>query len=252
MSDKCHRCKNDSGGKYYCDSCREEHNKRNQKRRIDRKSDGFCTNCGKEKDTDWRMCSKCQDQNSNAARQRNKEKLAEGKCNIYNCENPRLTKSRFCEIHRAESVTRANKRDTKLINSGLCTSCGSESYMDCYQNRKTRTKSCQTCYLKMSSCVHLGTVHRWNELLDLLIKQNFKCPYTGDVLILGVNDSIDHILPQDRHPERKQDINNMQWITRPMNNMKHKLLEHEFLTEIIKVVKNMGGSLYIKATPHIN
>jgi len=245
MSKKCHSCKNESDGKFYCEPCNTKNNERNQKKRTDRLNAGLCTNCGGEKDTGWRMCSKCQAQNSNGARQRNKEKLAEGKCNIYNCENPKLIKSRFCETHRIESLTRQKKRCLKLIDEGLCTCCATEKYMDHYTNRSnTITKHCQTCYLKQLSASHLGTMNRWKELFDILVKQNFTCPYTGDKLTLGFNDSIDHVLPRSLYPEKKRDINNLRWVTRTINNMKYDSLDKEFCEEIVKIVRHLGADLY--------
>jgi len=247
----CRVCRKDSGGKYHCNDCREKHNERTKIARRERKKNGICTSCGKERDTNFRQCSTCQTKSTNRVREQNKRRKQEGMCNIISCENFKSNKSRFCEKHRLERLKYAKKRDLKLINGGLCTSCASEKYMNCFNDKfDIHTKVCQTCYLKLLSARYFNTVDKWNELLDLLVKQNYKCPYTGDILVLAINDSIDHILPQDKYPDRKQDINNMQWITRPMNNMKHKLLEHEFLIEIIKVVKNMGDDLYTKATPH--
>ena len=51
------------------------------------------------------------------------------------------------------------------------------------------------------SSKHLGTTTRWQELGQLLERQNFTCVYTGRQLILGLNTSIDHIKPLTKWEE---------------------------------------------------
>jgi 5-methylcytosine-specific restriction endonuclease McrA len=247
----CKVCKQDSGGKYFCKLCAAEHSKETQKRRIERKNAGLCTNCGKEKDDEnFRMCLRCQTKESEKTRKRNKQRKEAGICAIGPCNNTRLSNHRFCVIHREEWLKKDKKRSLKLIDDGLCTSCGSEKYMDCFENRlNIQTKSCQTCYLKMLSVRHLKTVSRWKELFNILIKQNYMCPYTGDKLVLGVNDSIDHILPRGRYPEKSHDINNLRWVTRNINNMKYDLIDDEFCKEISKIVKHLGADPKIATGP---
>lgn len=114
--------------------------------------------------------------------------------------------------------------------------------MNCYINRATRTKFCQKCYLRVSSGRHLGSRDRWKELLDLLEKQNFKCPYTGDNIVLAVNDSVDHILAQSLYPDKTKDVNNMRWVTRTINHMKYDLSDNDFCAEIFKIVKHLGAN----------
>jgi hypothetical protein len=251
MFTKCHRCKNDSEGKYYCDSCTVILNKKTQNRRLERRKAGLCTDCGGTRDTDFIRCSRCRAKEFNEDNKRNKQKLEEGNCNIFNCKNKRFSKGRFCEIHRQELLTRVKKRDLKLIRDGLCTCCASERYMDCYTNRVIRTKLCQKCYLRISSGRHLGNRDRWKELLDLLERQNFKCPYTGDNIVLAVNDSVDHILPRSLYPDKSKDIDNIRWVTRTINHMKYDLLHDDFCAEIIKIVKHLGADPKIATGPQI-
>ena len=78
----------------------------------------------------------------------------------------------------------------------------------------------------------------------ILERQNWTCPYTGDKIILGVNDSVDHILPISKYPESKYDIDNIQWTTRVINIMKSNLLDCEFLAAIEKVAKHLGDNLH--------
>jgi len=249
----CKVCKTDSNGKYFCRPCAAEHSKETQKRRIERKNAGLCTNCGGEKDdANFRMCFRCQAKESSKTRERNKIRKENGQCNVGTCKNQRLLNHRFCETHREEWLKRDKKRSLKLIDIGLCTSCGSQKYMDCYKNRlNIQTKSCEECYLKILSARHLGITSRWKELFNILVKQDFKCIYTGEKLILGINDSIDHILARSIYPEKSQDINNMRWVTRNINNMKYDLSDDNFCAEIAKIVKHLGASPKITTSPQV-
>jgi 5-methylcytosine-specific restriction endonuclease McrA len=248
----CHVCRKDSGGKYHCNDCGEKHNERTKLARRERKKNGYCTDCGQERDTNWVRCSKCQKKETNKVKKRNQQRKEEGKCNIFNCENKKLDNSRFCDAHRIERLEYAQKRDIELIKKGLCTGCASEKYMEHYKDKvDIRTKWCQTCYLKMLSARHFGVVSQWENLFEILKQQNFICPYTGDKLILGINDSVDHIFPRSLYPEKTKDINNMRWVTRTINNMKYDLLDNDFCAEISKIIRHLGADPKIETSPQI-
>jgi 5-methylcytosine-specific restriction endonuclease McrA len=55
----------------------------------------------------------------------------------------------------------------------------------------------------------LGSSKYWSRLRDKLVSQGYRCVYTGELLVLGVNDSLDHIYPASRFPERAKDPNNL-------------------------------------------
>ena len=105
-------------------------------------------------------------------------------------------------------------------------------------------RQCQTCYLKLSSCNRFGSSKHWEALLAILEAQEYRCVYTGEQLVLGVNDSIDHVLPRSRYPDLIFDISNIQWTTRVINTMKLNLLDCEFLAAIEKVAKHLGDNLH--------
>ncbi|MFX5522449.1 HNH endonuclease signature motif containing protein, partial [Acinetobacter baumannii] len=76
----------------------------------------------------------------------------------------------------------------------------------------------------------------WKELRDLLQKQEFKCPYTGDTIVIGENASLDHITPSSRGGQST--IDNLQWVTATVNNAKRDLNHDEFVELIVKIANN--------------
>jgi len=237
----CRVCKKDSDGKCHCDSCRIKHNEKTKMTRREQNKNGICVSCGKQRDTDYKQCSRCQIKSS--ARQRNKNQIRklDGKCNISNCKNPKLDKSRFCEIHREESVAKAKKRCIKLVNAGLCTVCGKEPFLECFGRKKSKTRLCLEHYLKLRAIGRLGDTSLWVDLLNKLKKQDHKCFYTGEKLTLGENDSIDHGFPVSRFPERASDITNIVWVSREVNWMKDNHTHEEFMNLIEKIYKYRKG-----------
>lgn len=90
----------------------------------------------------------------------------------------------------------------KQFDKGLCKVCKQPRLFD--------LKVCKKHHLADLSYKHLGTTTRWEELEKLLEKQDYKCIYTGDELILGINASVDHIKPLSQNPELNNSIENLQ------------------------------------------
>jgi 5-methylcytosine-specific restriction endonuclease McrA len=77
----------------------------------------------------------------------------------------------------------------------------------------------------------------WEGLRDKLIAQNYRCAYTGKALILGVNASVDHILPVARFPQLISDLHNIEWVDLQVNQMKRDLTRDEFLSSICQILE---------------
>ena len=67
------------------------------------------------------------------------------------------------------------------------------------------------------------------KILDLLIAQNYTCPYTGRKLVIGVNASIDHVDPRSLFPDRVGEIGNLEWVDADINRAKRTLSREEFV-----------------------
>lgn len=237
MFTKCHRCSNDSCGKFRCKICAVKHNETKQQQYKERKNLGLCITCGNKNDVNSIECSSCREKTYKRTKEIDKKRKEEGKCFVRTCKKLKLDSCKFCDEHQKVDLLYREKRCFKLIKNGLCTSCGSEKHMIHFKNRNIKNKHCQTCYLKLMSITYLGTANRWKELFNVLERQNFICPYTGDKLVLGINDSIDHILASSRYPEKKHDINNLRWVSREVNRMKYNYTPEEFINLIEKIYK---------------
>jgi len=139
----------------------------------------------------------------------------------------------FCERKYAKQIRIKNKHKQPLIRiqnkiyrqkrleRGLCDQCIQPRLPD-------DKRRCKKHWLMQRSLARLGTTKRWKELENILIKQNYKCAYTGEPLILGLNASIDHIKPIFKYPELQYDINNIQWVTKKLMILKENIPMRNF------------------------
>jgi hypothetical protein len=159
-----------------------------------------------------------------------KTRFDNGMCAFSKCPNKRVLDRKMCQDCLNRVNEQGKKRRQKLSKNGLCVSCKEKEYLPCFVNEKTKTyKRCQTCYLKNISTRYFGFPDYYQELLDMLEKQNFRCAYSGETIVLGVNDSLDHIIPRHRYPQKVRYIKNVHWTTRDINKMKNGLDESRFL-----------------------
>ena len=106
-------------------------------------------------------------------------------------------------------------------SKGLCSKCTNKSL--------NNNCLCEKHWYKKVLLSNLGSTKHWQFLKNLAIKQNCKCIYTDELLVPGKNMSLDHIIPVKQKPELKYDINNVQWITKQMNQIKNELSHEQFI-----------------------
>jgi hypothetical protein len=126
------------------------------------------------------------------------------------------------------------------LSQGLCIRCGNAPIRPAVQQAGLHQRVCQTCYLRKVSRKRLSTERYWKAIYQKLLAQQQVCAYTGDAIVLGVNDSLDHILPALRFPEHRHDPTNVEWVTRKVNEMKRDRTPEEFLT-LISTIFNYRG-----------
>jgi hypothetical protein len=85
----------------------------------------------------------------------------------------------------------------------------------------------------MSSNV-LNTRHDADMLRQKLHEQQFRCWYTGQLLVPGVNASVDHTVPMARGGSHEP--HNLRWVHLKVNEMKRELSESEFVAMCAAVV----------------
>lgn len=69
----------------------------------------------------------------------------------------------------------------------------------------------------------------WQAVEAVLVAQQFKCAYTGRLLRIGVNASIDHKLSRSTHPEKINSIENIEWVDSDVNLAKRAMTRAQFL-----------------------
>lgn len=131
--------------------------------------------------------------------------------------------------------TGKERRDKQRLEEGMCLDCGKEV-------RIGESKWCEYHWimrlvrnrfsLKGESAQKLSAI-----LLEKLHKQNFVCYYTGLPLTVGVNASIEHLLPESNNPESSHDPNNLVWIRLEVNSMRSNYSFERFV-ELCNVCAN--------------
>tara|TARA_R110002051_G_scaffold175164_3_gene245212 strand:- start:604 stop:1188 length:585 start_codon:yes stop_codon:yes gene_type:complete len=113
---------------------------------------------------------------------------------------------------------------------GLCTefSCDAIIYFS--------SKLCETHYYKKTAFSRVGSSDHWNLLRDKAHEQKMLCAISGEGLIPGVNMSLDHIKPESVYPDSKNDVNNVQWVTKWVNVAKSNLDMDDFIKRCCNIV----------------
>lgn len=116
----------------------------------------------------------------------------------------------------------------KQLDSGLCRFC-----KNVHLNGQ---KVCAICYLKVLAKNNLNSRELGEKLYLKLIEQDYKCYLTGNDIEIGVNASIDHVIPRSKNPDLQHDIDNIKWCDKRVNLMKKDLLIDEFFEICKKVI----------------
>lgn len=203
---------------------------KNEQQRINA---GLCRNCGQpQSDTSKIYCHVCCGKMTTLARERRAKLRAAGLCSECG-ENPMGDYARCQDcLARARSNRTAWK---KRVPYGVCTTCQKNKCLLSLKDAKLYMRHCQECYLKHAAAYQLGAVKYWRILLTKLEQQQWRCIYSGDTIVLGVNDSTDHIAPKSRRPDLAKDPSNIQWVTRTVNRLKDNLTHNEFLDLIHRI-----------------
>jgi len=218
MKKSCKYCKNLfidntlNKNKIYCSAnCSYESKKNRQKTGF---TSIICKICGKEfipKSTRSLCCS--------------------DECSKLNKKSNNL-KLRTIHIQKnglSEQMKQMRKRNKK---NKVCYECG--------KHKLENSVYCETHYYKMISGANMKTVKYWRELKAKFEQQNERCYYTGDKLILGINASIDHVIPRSSKNKNVYTIDNLVWCTREVNLAKR----HTSVENFMELCRKVSGIAY--------
>jgi 5-methylcytosine-specific restriction endonuclease McrA len=220
---KCRSCSNGAEfGRKFCITCLQKAKDRSAERYLKIKSKQICKLCSSEVgNSNGIYCNKCK-QSKKIIWYERKDR---GIC--VTCNKRLATKTLRCDECYNRGVKNVQSKKTERLSAGLCAYCD--------ENRIT-TSLCKKHYLQFTSKNHLGSSKRYNELLEIFDNQNGICPYTGLQIILGVDSSIDHLIPKSRGGT--SDLSNLQWVHIQANFMKQDMLESEFIKFICLIYQN--------------
>ena len=144
----------------------------------------------------------------------------------------RVTCDTCLQRHRKNAARRLKDRAAKK----QCYRCG-DSYItpDYSVAENNGSTQCPCCFFRNISMLHLGTRESGTALQTIFDSQHGRCALSGELLILGGNASLDHIMPKSRGGTN--DLDNLQWLTKTVNNSKRALTNEEFIVLCRKVAK---------------
>ncbi|MBD0370316.1 MAG: hypothetical protein ICV60_05735 [Pyrinomonadaceae bacterium] len=189
------------------------------------------------KETHHRVCDSCiiwRRRESRLEYMRNYRRQRRSKGYCARCVSHRKAEgSKLCKECSSNNPLSLRERRELLKANGFCQGCGKVPAI--IHPLKGYKAYCETCYLKHRSITYFRVNKYWTVLKAKLEAQEYRCPYTGETLALGVNATIDHILPVSRYKEKALDLDNIQWVSDRANQAKGQLTPEEFL-DLVKAV----------------
>ena len=132
------------------------------------------------------------------------------------------------------------KKDKAIHKKGRQNRLSNGQCLYCIQARLPNNQLCLKHWFIGRAWANLQskTVVMGKKLEEKLISQNYRCPYTNEILIPGINCHLDHIYPKHRFPELSSDINNVEWVSEKVNLAKRVMTKKEFIDFCKTVCQN--------------
>jgi 5-methylcytosine-specific restriction endonuclease McrA len=171
------------------------------------------------------MCLQCR----TLAKDKVNKKKSLGLC--ISCPKPKADDSIYCNDCLIKRRNYEKKRETQRKEKGLCSHCPGKLSI-------SNITYCEICWWRQKASHAMGSGRPSNiELIkNIFNKQDGKCAFTGEPLILGQNASLDHIIPKCKGGSST--IDNLQWVLTSINSGKHDLTQEEFIRLCKLVAKN--------------
>ena len=211
----CVRCKKPhTKGTRRCAECTTKAVEQNKRTQREARLSHQCVNCKKPWIGETKRCPECK------AAERQKWNGRAGSDYCTRCAGPRDTSHKACSACREEMRGTSSRRRAAFAADGKCVQCG--------QSRTGPSLYCDEHILKNAARNWLGSSRHWRKLAELLTAQGGRCAYSGEILVLGGNASIDHKTPRSRGGTN--DLANVQWVTWTVNRVKTDLTHEEFVS----------------------
>lgn len=150
--------------------------------------------------------------------------------------------------HSVEIAIQKRDYSNNKITKGICRYCSKPRVTNtqCFWHYIKRFAYAATVYRKEVSRNNytmalkgeaLNTLT--NQLIDKLEASNWRCYYTGIKLEIG-NLSLDHVLNSADNPELLTDINNLQWTTKEINNLKNSHSPKDFYNFMMQLKEGIA------------
>jgi len=150
-------------------------------------------------------------------------------------DNARVRENYYNNIEHEHE--RSKEKAQRYLASGWCHNCKTPRM----PNSNTE---CEKHWFSARAMQRLGrggdVIARGQELKKILEKQEYRCAYTGRLLVPGINASVDHIRPQSKHPDLANSISNIQWVDININHMKTDMDHEEFLETCALIAERAG------------
>jgi hypothetical protein len=162
------------------------------------------------------------EQQTSYQKSKNDERKKFGLC--ISCPNNRPTirknGSIYCDFCLQKRNASWKDRRASRRSKGLCGNCATGIAIPGITN-------CETCWWLQKSSQITGATSNVEAIKKLWDKQEGKCFYTGEQLIVGQNASLDHIIPKCKGGLNT--IDNLQWVLTSINAGKSDLTSEEFI-----------------------
>lgn len=217
---KCNRCKKEKPSDEFklCIICREKSRKDNKIFYDSKKLNKKCIKCGK--DSINTRCINCSEKDNIFQRNLRLERKEINAC--MRCGNilSSLDGKFHCDFCLKIYKKTSREYYKNFKENKQCVQCGLPSL--------NNNVYCETCWFKSIAYINTGLRSNGSIIKQMLILQDYKCFYTGVQLKIGVNISLDHIIPISCGGEKN--ILNVRWVDLTVNMVKRNLTHEEFVS----------------------
>lgn len=141
-----------------------------------------------------------------------------------------------CRVYGRTKERRRNRRNEAAADA--CDRCGGPRAGDPMRPwLAPESRRCSTCIFKERSKNHFRSNRHWKALSVLFLVQEGRCAISGDPIVLGRNDSLDHRVPLCKGGAAA--LGNVWWTTRRANTIK----SDQSLEELVEMLGRMSRHL---------